>query len=425
MIEIYKAKWILPAKGRIVKNGVMYVENGKILDIKPEQLSNNNFLNNANKVIDCKNSVITPGFINLHTHLQYTNLKKYPDWCSNGFINWIIELIKQYFFWNQSKKTLSLQNGIKESVLSGTTCIVQLSREEEFINILKNSNIKSFIFLETFSNSEKTSEIEFEKIKQLIEKYSKQGNLMGIGVSPHSIYNVYADLWKKISKYSLENDILVHTHLAESEAELTWLKEGRSDIDLLHNFIRWEKLYPYETGLNPVEYLEKLGVLNKNLIIAHTNYLETNLYKKLADFNVKIVLCLRSNMLLHKKIPDIDKVIESGILAGLGTDSKFSNYDLNILKEAEYAKSYANIEILKLLDMITIDSAEILGVDDKIGSLDKGKDADFLVFKMDIDQSYSDIFKKNAPDNVYVKGKCLVKDGEIIDLSLNQLKAEK
>lgn len=418
MFKIFKAKWILPANGQVIENGSVLIENGKIVDVfdgnsEPDEY----YLDNADEIIDYKNAVITPGFINLHTHMQYTDLEKEEDQSSPDFVNWLIELVSQYFIWSRSKKTDSLLNGFKEAVLSGTTCIVQLAGEEEFFEIYNSLKARTYVFLETFSNNEESSEVEFEKLKEKISRLKQnKSEFVNIGISPHSVYNVHPALWKMISEYSLENDILIHTHLAESEIEMEWLKNGYSDIDLLHRFIGWSKVYPYETGLNPVQYLSKLNVLNENLITAHLNQLDEddeNSLEELFKNNVKIALCPRSNDYLHKKPANIEKILNYGFLPGIGTDSKFSNQDLNISGEVRFIKSSTNLDSLILLDMLTINSAKILKLDDKIGSLEKGKDADFLVFGLKENESWQDFLEKQGPDNVYVQGKTIVRDKKL------------
>lgn len=414
MPQIYKAKWILPANGKIIENSAILVKNGKIIDIISD-----NYINNSNNLVNYGNAVITPGFINLHTHLQFTDLV--PAKNNKEFIRWIINLLSEYAKLDKSQKISSLKNGIKEALLSGTTCIAQLSAEEEFLEIFNSLNIRIYVFLETFSNTEESSIAAFLNLKKKIEKIQEnKSNLIRLGISPHSVYNVHTVLWKKISEYSFENNILVHTHLAETEAEINWLKTGSSEIDLLHKYVGWNKTVPFKTGLDPAEYLEKIGILNligKNLILAHLCQLQEKSFEKLFKYDVSIVHCPRSNILLAGKTLDPDNILKSGFSSGrmgIGTDSKFSNYDLNIINEAKFIKNNTSLGLLKLLDMLTIDAAKILRLDNIIGSLEKGKEADFLVFRLNNNESYSDFIEKNGPDDIYIQGKPIVTDKKLI-----------
>ena len=221
MLKLYKSKWILPGNGKIIKNSGIVVEKGKIIDIlDSSKLSQVDSI----ETIDYKNAVITPGFINLHTHLQFTELKKAK--VNKNFSEWIIDLMSQYSEWELLQKKEFFKQGIKESLLSGTTCIAQISGEEEFFDILNSFNLRSYIFLESFSNSEETSLIEFEKLKDKLNRLTQEkSSYIEIGFSPHSVYNVHPILWKKIAEYSFENNILVHTHWQNHKLKWTGLKK--------------------------------------------------------------------------------------------------------------------------------------------------------------------------------------------------------
>jgi len=415
---LYKSSFILSTGEKIFKDAGLLVKNGTIFDLLSEDQIKNSCNENYAEVIDFGNAVITPGFVNLHTHLQYTDLKpvfkqgKAPE--NIDFTDWIMNLIKQYYFWSKSKKLKSFKNGLRETVLSGCTCIAQLSMEDFFIDVLNNLDLKSFVFLETFSNSEETSKKEIKKLNKKIQRDAS--NNVTIGISPHSVYNAHKTLWEEIARFSAEQNILVHTHLAESKDEINWLNGEHSNIDKIHKLVGWNRMKPYETGLNPVEYLEKLGVLSifkENLTAAHCIELDEKALEKLVNYGTKIAHCPRSNMLLHGKTLDFNKMPKFILQnTGIGTDSKFSNYDLSILNESRSAKDCTGLDFQNLLNMLTINAAHILKIDDKTGSLEKDKDADFLVFKLIDNENYQDILNKQRPDNIFIKGKLIAKNGK-------------
>ncbi|MDD3013331.1 MAG: amidohydrolase family protein [Candidatus Gastranaerophilales bacterium] len=414
MFRVFKAKWILPANDKVVKDGLLVLENGKIVDIIQNiDIKKQSILNNASEITDYGDAVITPGFINLHAHLQYTDLKKNQK--ELNFPEWIKSLMLQYFLWGMKRKINSVINGAKEALLSGTTCITQLSGESEFLETFNKLDLKTYIFFETFANTEESSEIEFKK---LIQKYdhiiqNKNENVF-VGFSPHSVYTVHPYLWEKIAEFSSKNNILVHTHLAESIAEMEWLKNGHSEIDSLYKLIRWNPMTPYKKGLNPVEYLKEFNILNENLIAAHMIQLDKSLMQEIFSYGVKLAYCPRSNMLLHGKTIDVSEYKEYADSIGIGTDSKYSNYDLSILHEAKFIKFSSDLDLFQLLNMLTINAAKILKIDDRTGSLKKGRDADFLVFRLNENESYLNLFDKDKPDDVYIKGKHVVKAQKLV-----------
>lgn len=371
MTVFYKAKYKL-IDGRIEENSGIYVNNGVIASESEDC-----------KVVDFGNAIITPGFINLHAHLQYTDLKPYK--CKDGFTDWITDLIKQYFFWSKNKKIKSLQNGLSETVKSGVTCVVNLGMEEEFIEVFNDADVKSYVFLETFADTEQRADKEFKTLMSQLEKY----NTYQVGISPHAPYNVIPYMWEKLA----EIDVLIHTHLAESADEMLWMQGLPSGIEKLHSFVRFKTFPPYDV----LKYMEKFG---DNLIAAHLNQLNFDDVRHL-----NIAHCPRSNMILHGKTLELSG--NTGRI-GLGTDSKFSNYDLNILHEAKYLKDRSNLTFFEIMDQLTINAARILKLDKSIGSLHESKDADFLVFKLREGQNYESIIDADGPDEIYVSGKSLI-----------------
>jgi len=410
MKKAFKTKWLMPGNSVVIEDAVLIVENGKIAEIKAD----NDFDSNCGfDLIDFGNAVITPGFVNLHTHLQYTSLyKDFTDKIGTlDFAEWIIELIKKYSSLSSEEKIASLKEGLDESIKSGVTCIAQLSKEAEFFETLVISPMKTCLFLEVFSKDEKASIEEFEKFK---EKYYllKQNctRNMQIGISPHSIYNVHRLLWEKVCEFALKENILVHTHLAESQAEIDWVKGKKSKIDNLHDFLGWQnKSNHLENEKNVIDYIKKLGIteLKSNLILAHLNFLSEKQISELGDLKIGIAYCPKSNINLHSRTFDCTKFSK---IAGIGTDSKASSLSLNILEEARFIKNNTALTPFEILDMLTINGARVLKLDNKTGSLEKGKDADFLVFKLNSDETCDDFLSKNKPSFVFAEGELAAKN---------------
>jgi len=348
----HKAKYIFK-DGQILENSSIFVSNGKITQQSGDY-----------EVVDHGNALITPGFVNFHTHLQYTDLKKSNK---NNFSDWIIDLIKQYFFWSRAKKIQSLENGLNETIKSGVTCVVNLGIEEEFIEVLNDKEIRSYVFLEAFADTEESSQKEFKRLMKCLKKY----NTFNVGISPHSLYSAHPALWEKL----IDSGVLIHTHLWESEDEMKLLSGQPSGIDKLRSFIRRKSFEPY--NITPFD----------NLIAAHCNQ---RTFDEVRQFN--IAHCPRSNMILHGKTLELSGDTSK---VGLGTDSKFSNYDLNILHEAKLLKN--NLSFTQIISILTDNPRRMLKL-----PMDC---ADFLVFKLNEGETPDCILDRDGPDEIYVNGK--------------------
>jgi 5-methylthioadenosine/S-adenosylhomocysteine deaminase len=443
MSEVYKAKWILPANEQVLEDKAIVVKDGQIQDIIDGDKIAEYFGDQEYEFYDYGNAILTPGFINMHTHLQYTDIFSHKPTNKNAlikrfilnlrklflvgyippekFMNWMINLFKEYKCWGRKDKVKSFKKGLEMSIISGTTTLSQVSAEKEFFDILNNIPIKTYIFIELFSDSERSSKRAFRKLKKQVDKLlSRKKENTFLGIAPHSLYSVHRRLWKVIAKFARKYHALLQTNLGECQDELDWLKSGHSDVDLFHKFIGFQNMTPDKKGLTPVEYLQEFDAMRDNFIAVHVNQLYDEELNTLSKLGASVVHCPRSNQYHHKKTANIFNLMKyfPGKVA-FGTDSLISNKDLSILNEAKYVRNTKKgIDDLKYLDMMTINAAKILKLDDKVGSLEKGKDADFLVFLLEEGESHKNLFDKEYPDYVFSAGEVIAKNKNLL-LKLN------
>ncbi|MBQ2871508.1 amidohydrolase family protein [bacterium] len=434
-MRAYKAKWIITAEGEPLENHYLIVEDGKVIDVLPHEKVN---FDDLVKVKDFGNAVITPGFVNLFTQLQYTDINKYRSKTIKSFIKRIFKNIirkyifagipqssyvrglarmyKEYFCWERTEKIRSFKHGLEKAMLSGTTCIAQVSKENKYFQILNNAPIKTYLFFELYADSRDAGKSEFRKISSKIEYFIKnKSDNMFIGVAPCSLSMVHKRLWKIISKYARKNNLLMLIRIAESQEEMDWLKHGFSDIDMLHMYLGMRKLNPYRQNISPVQYLKDLNVLSKKVLVANANYLSKDEFKELADTSVKFVYSPRYDDLNHGRKQEFKDVVDLfGENFGFGTESYFNiEEDHSLINEANYANKDNILNCIDLIKHLTIYPAKILKLDSIVGSLSKGKHADFNVFNLNENESYCNILSKANPDMVYVNGHRIVQNQQL------------
>ena len=436
MPRAYKSRWIITAEGEPLKDHYMLVEDGKIVDILPEDSVD---ISTLSKVKDFGDAIITPGFVNLFAQLQYTDIGKYRSKTiksnikrafkniirkyifagipHSSYVRGLARMYKEYFCWERTEKIRSFKHGLEMAMLSGTTCIAQVSKEKKYFEILNNTPIKTYLFFELFADSNEKGKKEFKETSKLIEHFVKnKADNTFIGVAPSSLSMVHKRLWKVIAKYARKHSLLSLIRIAESQDEMDWLEHGFSDIDMLHQFLGMKKLTPYKKGLSPVEYLKQLGVLSKKVIIANANYLSKEEFKDLADSGVKFVYSPVYDDKLHGRRQEFKDVVEHfRENFGFGTESYYNigeNYSL--INEATYANQENVLDILELIKYLTIYPAQILRLDYCIGSLKAGKHADFNVFLIDGNsEDYKNVLDRQNPDMVYVNGHRIVQSGKL------------
>lgn len=432
-MKCYKSKWILTSEGEILKDYAIVVDEGKIIDIIPN--SKADFEEKYLK--DLGNSVITPGFIDLFTQLQYTEvndvkpkslknkLKRFIQSISKKYtfagvnphnysLKWA-DILNSYFSMDRNEKIASFKTGVEESIKSGTTCIAQVSREYKYFDIINKIPIKNYLFFEVYADSTDKSKRKFKDMRDKVENLVfHKGENTHIGIMLNSISGVHKKLWELFSKYCRKHNMLMMTRFAESQDEIEWLKYGFSDIDLLHKFLGFQKITPYTKGLNPVEYLDNLKVLTKKIIVANANYTDETELSQLAQTGVKYVYQPSySDEICNKKLEfkTVLKYFKSNF--GFSTQSFKPDRSFSLLRLANEANKDAELPIDELLKYLTIYPAKILRLDNTTGSIKIGKDADFNVFKLSEGEDFTSLAEKSIPYATYSKGRKLVKDGEV------------
>ena len=435
MAQAYKAKWIISSKEvgqNVYENSALIVEDGKVVDIVSQD-----DIPDVETVEDFGNAVITSGFVNLGAKLQYNDVLNYK----RRGLKWLLLSIKQFFCMigvpidtysmrlsgaekrfmcmTKNEKAQNIKNGLKKALTSGTTCLVQVSKNDssfkkQFEFFIKLP-IKTFLFLDLYSDSKKSSKKVFFKTRKIVTNLTKKcSDSTFLGLYAHSVWSVHKRLWKILGQYSKRNNLMLMTELLESLDEKEFVYTDFSYLNSVNSFLGQKKI-DYPSGKNVIEYLEKLKVLNSNLIVQNGNYLESKELNYLAEKGVKFAYSPKTNEEVYKKTQKIDTLIRSfgdnlGFMTGF---CPLIDNDFNILAEALAAKP--DIPLEDLIKYLTIYPAKILGVDKIIGSLDFNKHADFNVFELGKKQKdYTDLRYNLTPKYVYIKGKKVVENGEIV-----------
>ncbi len=432
-MKCYKAKWIITSTGAVLENMALLVDEGKIVDI----VAHDKIELDEKYIRDLGNSVITAGFVDMLTQFQYTDagvvkpvafkqqLKNFFKSLSlkltfmgvdkNNYSRKWGKILKNYFVFDEADKIHSFKHGLEESIKSGTTCIAQVSKDKRYFKILNKLPIKSYLFFEVFAESKDKSKKIFKKLRKCVEELIfNKGEDLHVGIMLHSISGVHKKMWQLFSKYGRKHNMLIMTRFAESSDELDWLEHGFSDVDLLHKFMGYRKISPYEMGISPVQYLEQLNVLSKQIITINANYASEKELEQLASTGAKFVYQPDySEMICNRKLEFATVLKYFGGNFGFSSQSFGEQKEFSLLKIATKANCDNILSVEDLIKYLTIYPAKILRMDNKIGSLEVGKDADFNVFKLFDGENYADILKQDYPAMVYSKGNRLVKNNEL------------
>ncbi len=394
----------------------LIIDKGKIIDILP---NSNIDKYQADNIIH--RQLLIPGLINAHTHSPMNLFKGLA--CDKPLDIWLKDYIwpAEAKFVNRDFVKTGTQCAIAEMIKSGITCFNDMYFfADETAKICEKIGMRfgMGLFFLDFPTVWAENNLEYlQKATKLYERY-KNNSLVQPILAPHSIYAVADKTLQKVLQLSNKFQIPIHIHLHETKNEIA------------------ESLKT--SGIRPIERLNKLGLLNENLIAAHMVHLTNDEKLQIKTTKTNIVHCPKSNLKLGSGIADIKSLDEYGINIAIGTDSSASNNNLDMFSEMQYAALLAKgtnldaeaIGAYKTLKMATINGAKAIGLADKIGSLEIGKAADIVALDInDIScQPWFDVVtqliysaSKDQVSDVWIAGKRVLCNKKLVQLNENDL----
>jgi cytosine/adenosine deaminase-related metal-dependent hydrolase len=361
VISAVSADWALPVDGPPIEGGVVRYEDGLIVDVGPGR-AERHFVDAA----------IIPGFVNAHTHLEYANYAGFGDGMPFG--PWIRTHIGRKRQLDAEGMLAVARLGALESLRSGVTTVADYSFSGAAAQAAADAGLRAIVYLEVFAVPPADAERQWNEKRQLVEETP----LVRIGISPHAPYTCSLDTYR----WCLSLGVPVGTHLAESANEDEWLEHGTGPLDSL------KALLVPPSGKRSVPTMEP--VLGPDLLCAHCVELEPDDVVLLAERNVPVAHCPRSNALLGCGIAPLVELRAAGVVVGLGTDSPASTPSFDVFEEMRTAVYMARarerragaLAASDALRLATIDAACALRLDDRVGTLTPGKRADLAVVSL-------------------------------------------
>jgi len=391
---LLKSRYLLKDPSTVIDDGAVLIDDGKVKFAgRANDISNHE----SCQIIDLGNSAIVPGFVNTHTHLDLTHLHNFIKY-NGDFTDWIRQLVNAKKEWTESEYLSSIRAGIKSSLESGTTTVADITRNGLALGELQKSNIRKTLFYELIDFNPDSAESTIDNFKNIIRKI-KHDDLLSIGIFPHTPYTVSEELYISCKSVSKELDICIATHISETIDEANFLtRKAGNFVSLLRDFDMLNDWKP--PGLRPVNYMNNIGFLENGCILVHCNYLTGEEVDHIDESNSTIVFCPRSHKYFRHKDHPFYMLGKRNINIALGTDSLASNDSLSILDEMKYI--YTQHKTSKPQDIFymgTIAGATALRLNNKIGKLEEGYDADIAVIdvkQVAVTNIYNGIFSQDS-----------------------------
>jgi 5-methylthioadenosine/S-adenosylhomocysteine deaminase len=351
----------------------VFVKDGRITDIRAADKEGHQ-VNRRKEVIDAKGSIIMPGLINTHTHAAMTLFRGLAD--DLPLKEWLFEKIfpAEARFLGPDTVYWGSLLGCLEMVASGTTCFADgYFFEDETVRAVHKSGLRALVAQGVIDFPAPGVEDPKENLnvaRRFIEKGLGYSELIVPGIFCHSPLTCSDRTLRSACEISQEFDVPLQIHLSETFDEVNEIKK--------------------RTGKRPVCHLEQMGFLYERLIAAHAVHLDAKEMECFRREGVKVVHVPESNMKLCSGVAKISKMVKMGLTVGLGTDGCSSNNNLDLFQEMDTAAKLSKVfeldpiglDAKTVLKMATTWGAAVLGLEDQIGTLEKGKKADIIVIDL-------------------------------------------
>lgn len=370
---LHNAKYVVVVdeKASVLRNVSIIIKDQKIIDIL-EVAKESNW--QTEKYIDCSNHLVMPGLINTHTHTPMTMLRGVAeDVDLQGFLEKV--WAEEARIMNERGTYLGARLGALEALLGGTTCTLDMYLHPHMAHKgavevgLRHAIGPVFFDFAGPDNLEWDKRIEYlRKWPEVIKQIG--GAFAPLVVQPHSTYTVSPEHLAEVAKISQELSAIFNTHVSENQSE---------NDDVLNRYSK-----------TPTKLLADANAL-ENTVFAHAVKLTDDDLEIVKSNEVSLSHCPGSNLKLASGAFDWVRARNKGVNVSLGTDGCSSSNDLDMWSVMRSAANLARlvtndaaaVPVAEVVRAATYNGAKALGMQDRIGSVEIGKEADLIVLDLD------------------------------------------
>lgn len=399
---------------KIIEGADIFIEGNLIKKI------GNNLQIKASEVIDGNFLLMTPGFVNGHTHLGMSYFRNYADdlklmdWLENEI--WPIEnkLTADDIYWSS---LLSICENIKSGVTNFCDMYYEMDKVCDATII---SGIRGTLTRGLTDNDGKGKE-KLKSVRELYNNYHNKANgRIKVVPAPHAIYTCSENFLREISDLSKDLDGIINIHLSETKGEV-------------ENSLK-------EHGMTPISYVNSLGLLDNHVIAAHCVHITDEEISLIKDKKFYPIYNPTSNLKLASGFTPVEKLLKNNIIMGIGTDGDSSNNSQNLLQDMHIGAivnkaremDEQSVKAIEILKMATINGQRALGIS-KAGLIKEDYLADLTIFSLKSSNFTPKnnlinalVYSATAEDvrDVLCDGKFVMRNRELVNLDEERIKFE-
>ncbi|MBD3626229.1 MAG: amidohydrolase [Rhodobacteraceae bacterium] len=374
-------------------------------------------------VQDMGGDLVMPGMVNPHCHMPMTLFRGLGEDVDDRLFRYILPLERALVTADVVETGAEL--AALELIRGGVTTVADMYYFEDRIGaVLDRSGLRGVVgqtLADFAAPDHATMDEGFARLDALTDLYRNHPRITA-SAAPHAPYSTGLEVMTRIAQWSADHPGLpVQMHLAETGPELEWAQNTY--------------------GCTTVEVTDRAGLLTPALVAAHCMYPTDADMDLMAERGVHVAYNARSNGKAGRGIAPITALRERGIQVGIATDGPMSGNTLDLFSQFGPAAMFQKIAgrsrgILPCTDVIrmaTIEGAATLGMADRIGSLEPGKQADLIRISLDdprlhpIYDIYSMLTFATMPTDVrgtMVAGQWLMRDRQVSTLDADKALAD-
>jgi 5-methylthioadenosine/S-adenosylhomocysteine deaminase len=364
---------VVTMAGPNLDHGSVAIKDGEIVAVGPSSDIDGKY--DAKTVIHAGGHAVVPGFVNAHTHAAMVLFRGIAD--DRELMDWL----NNYIFPAEAKNVTrdfvkwGTRLAAAEMIRSGTTTFADMYYFESVVaREAKAAGLRG-VLGQTFIDFPAPDNKTWEQMVAYMRAYAKEwkgDRLITPALAPHAPFTVSKDHLMQVRALATELGVPILIHVSETKNELQQVAEKQN-------------------GMTPGAYLDSIGFLGDDVVAAHGVYLTAAELRTFAAKKTGVAHCPESNQMLASGVAPVVEMIQAGMEVGLGTDGPAgSNNNLDMLEEMASAARLQKvtrgdpkaISAREVLRLGTIGGAQVLGLADKIGTLERGKRADIVIIDL-------------------------------------------
>jgi cytosine/adenosine deaminase-related metal-dependent hydrolase len=389
-LKIFIAQHVLPIEGEILSPGALVIQGDKILEVGASEEMKGKYPDALIERFEGK--TLLPGLVNAHADLSLTDYSKYPHEpfeTKDGNLlvtRWLINVSRFKASLTIPDQKNAILRGLELTLRSGVTTCGDVCRYPVAQSLYEDSGLRVVCLAEVENIQRNLAQEDFEQALALVDEIQHGENpRITAGLAPLSAYTLSKNLLRILANHAVQQEIPLHLQAALHFSEMEFFYDSLGEISaVLFKEAGWEDKIPPAHRMTPIQYLHEIGILKAkpsilgclhlgptdNAILNHAGC--TRIYAPMAFQFLKV-----------GELP-WGKIFQDKVPWSLGTLGKASGSSLNLWDEMRmilYENEMGDRAQIadQILRAATLGGAKALQLEEKVGSLVKNKQADFIV----------------------------------------------